>query len=227
MSSQPPQPASVSGSRPRSLLDPIDRFSQILYGVIMVLTFTGSFSAATAGRGEVRTLLVAALGCNLAWGLVDAAVYLLGRLTERGRELTTLRALRRSFDVAAAREVLREALPATLAPALEDANLERVREHLAALPELPPRPRLTREDWLGAALVGSLVFAATLPVILPFLFIRDVVDAIRCSHGIAVVMLFFTGFALGRQAGTGPWRMGLAMVVVGSGLIGITIALGG
>ena len=38
----------------------------------MVLTFTGSLSVAEAGRDDVRTMLIGALGCNLAWGIIDA-----------------------------------------------------------------------------------------------------------------------------------------------------------
>jgi hypothetical protein len=32
----------------------------------MVLTFTGSLSVAEAGREDVRTMLIGALGCNIA-----------------------------------------------------------------------------------------------------------------------------------------------------------------
>ena len=38
------------------VLKPIDRVSKVLFGLIMVLTFTGSLSVAEAGRGEVRTV---------------------------------------------------------------------------------------------------------------------------------------------------------------------------
>lgn len=55
----------------RRVLEPIDRVSEILFGLIMVLTFTGSLSAAEAGRADVRAMLVAALGCNLAWGIEE------------------------------------------------------------------------------------------------------------------------------------------------------------
>lgn len=58
---------SSEGDRGR-LLDPIQRISEVLFGLIMAVTIIGSLSIATADRGEVRTVLVAALGCNLAWG---------------------------------------------------------------------------------------------------------------------------------------------------------------
>ena len=34
----------------KRVLDPIDRVSEVLFGLIMVLTFTGSLSVAEAGR---------------------------------------------------------------------------------------------------------------------------------------------------------------------------------
>src|SRR5215510_246300 len=66
------------------VLDPMDRISEVLFALIMVLTYTGTLSVATADHAEVRTMLIGALGCNLAWGLVDAVMYLLGVLAERG-----------------------------------------------------------------------------------------------------------------------------------------------
>ena len=69
----------------RRLLDPVDRISEILFGLIMAVTIVGSLSAATAGRNDVRTVLWGALGCNLAWGLVDAIMYLVRLATERAR----------------------------------------------------------------------------------------------------------------------------------------------
>ena len=69
------------------VLDPVDRVSEVLFGLIMVLTFTGSLSVAEAGRDDVRTMLIGALGCNLAWGIIDAVLYLMGCLAEKGRDL--------------------------------------------------------------------------------------------------------------------------------------------
>ena len=54
----------------KRVLDPIDRISEVLFGLIMVLTFTGSLSVTEAGRESIRTMLIGALGCNLAWELL-------------------------------------------------------------------------------------------------------------------------------------------------------------
>jgi len=73
-------------ARQGRLLDPLDRVSEILFGLIMAVTIVGSLSIATAGHTEVRAVLIGALGCNIAWGLVDAVMYVLRGMAERARQ---------------------------------------------------------------------------------------------------------------------------------------------
>src|SRR3974377_2388913 len=54
------------------LLDPIERSSEVLFGLIMVLTFTGSLRASGLDHDDVHRMMLAALGCNLAWGIIHA-----------------------------------------------------------------------------------------------------------------------------------------------------------
>src|SRR5512139_2055014 len=90
-------PSGDSDRRERErLLDPIDRISEVLFGLVMAVTIVGSLSIAGAGRAEVRTVLVGALGCNLAWGLVDAVMYLVRTLTERTRNRTLVERILRA-----------------------------------------------------------------------------------------------------------------------------------
>jgi hypothetical protein len=67
------------------ILDPIDRVSEVVFGVLMAMTFIGALNVATAGEQEVRKVMIAALGCNIAWGLTDGIMYLVAQLTERSR----------------------------------------------------------------------------------------------------------------------------------------------
>jgi hypothetical protein len=73
----------IANEDPERLLDPIDRISEILFGLIMAVTIIGSLSIATAGQTQAPTVMLSALGCNLAWGLVDAVMYLMRTATER------------------------------------------------------------------------------------------------------------------------------------------------
>ena len=43
-----------SGSPVRRVLNPVDRAAEILFGLIMVMTFTGSLGVAQAGSADVK-----------------------------------------------------------------------------------------------------------------------------------------------------------------------------
>lgn len=209
------------------VLDPIDRVSEIIFGLIMALTFTGTISAATAGREEIRTVLFAALGCNLAWGLVDAVMYLIRTLTERARNLTLLHHVRRASNPNDAHAVIAQELPGRLGGMISAVGLEDIRQRLAALPEPPARARLGWNDFVSAMGVFLLVVLATFPVVIPFIFITETALAMRVSNGVALVILFAAGYVLGKHAGGVPWRTGMAMIATGAALVVATIALGG
>lgn len=212
---------------PKRALEPIDRVSEVLFGLIMVLTFTGSLSAAESGRAEIRAMLVGAIGCNLAWGLIDAIMYLMGCLTERAQRANTLREVRRAATPEEGRRAIAAAIPPAVAVALTEDALERVRHHLVGMAEPPSGPRLHAEDWRGAAAVFLLVVCSTIPVVLPFVFMRDAMLALRVSNAIAVAMMFVMGYAFGRLANARPWATGIVMVLLGAALVSLTMALGG
>ena len=50
---------------------------------------------------------------------------------------------------------------------------------------------------------------------------------VRVSNALAVGMLFAAGVTYGRCVGRSPWALGLSMVVLGGGLVALTMALGG
>jgi VIT1/CCC1 family predicted Fe2+/Mn2+ transporter len=218
----------MTASRPtKRVLDPVDRVSEVLFGLIMVLTFTGALSVAEAGRDDVRAMLAGALGCNLAWGIIDAILYLMGCLAERGRSLATYRAVRAAADPQEARREIADALPSVIASVLEPAEYDALHGRVKALPEPPERARLHREDWLGALAVLLLVFLSTFPVVIPFIVMRSAVPALRVSNAIAITMLFGAGYSYGRSVGHRPWLLGISMVLLGTLLSALAMALGG
>jgi len=214
------------GSRPRAVLDPLDRSSEVLFGLIMALTFTTTFEVATAGRADVRTMLIGALGCNLAWGIVDGVMFVVTRSVEKFRFHSRIRAVQTASPTAAAR-ILEEELPDDWGILLESNDLERLAARAQALPP-PDPPRLTADDLRAGAAVCILVFLSTFPLALPFLLIRNLFLAARVSDATALVMLFFIGTSLGRHAGRRrPRLVGLTMVALGVVLSAIAIQLGG
>ena len=208
------------------VLDPMERISETLFGLIMALTFICTLGVATAADIKVQTILIGALGCNLAWGIVDGGLYLLARINERGGKILTLRAIRQAPDVETARRVIADALPSPLGSMLPAEQLESMRQKLQLLPE-PPAAGLTKRDWKGALGLCLLSFLTTFPVVIPFIFVSDAKLALRISNAIALVMLFCCGYAFGVHSGLRPWAAGLAMVAFGGALVGIAVALGG
>jgi hypothetical protein len=209
------------------ILDPIERFSEIVFGLIVVLSFTGAMSITRAEHGEVRHMMIAAILCNLAWGIIDAAFYLITCLGEHGHNISLLLAVQKSTDPEEAHKIIADALPKKVADALPAAEYARIREHLQNAPQPESHLRVTREDWLGALGVFLLVFLSTLPVVIPFAVIANPRLALHVSNGIAIVLLFGAGHMLARYAGLHRIWTGLAMVIIGLVLVVMTIALGG
>jgi len=220
-SANPPQQES------KRVLEPVERISEILFGLIMVLTFTCSFSVTQAGRSQVDTMLWGAIGCNLAWGIIDAMFYLIASFCERGHNLILLRRVRETSDVAEAKQIIADAIPPLIATRLAGDVYDSLHRQVRELPEPPARPRLTGEDYRGALGVFLLVFFSTFPVVIPFIFMSNARLALRTSNVIAIVLLYLAGRALGRYATRHPWIFGVWTVILGAAMVGVCIALGG
>lgn len=211
----------------KRLLNPIERISEVLFGLIMALTFTCSISVAQSDRTEIRDLLIAAIGCNIAWGLVDAVMYILTGLAEKGRGKSILHFIRRSSNMQKAREFIADALPPVVASVIKTEDLEQIRKSLNRIPESSLKIRLTLNDFKQALGIFLLVFFSTFPVAIPFVFIHDAQVALRVSNLVAILLMFLCGWLLGRYGGYKKWVMGLTMTILGVVLVLITIALGG
>src|SRR6516165_4708192 len=157
------------------LLDPVDRISEILFGLLMAVTIVGSLSIATAGQTEVRTMMVAALGCNLAWGLVDAVMYLVRTATERTRNRALAQRIA-AAEPAKGRDLVARALPEALASIVTADEIEGMRRNLVTRPP-SERGTLRPRDFLEALGIFLMVVVATFPVVLPFMLTSDVARA--------------------------------------------------
>ena len=123
--------------------------------------------------------------------------------------------------------MIRENVPPVVSDELHPELLDRIHRRIVSMPLATARPQLNRDDLRGALAVFLIVVMSTVPVILPFIFMHDVPVAMRISNAIAVAMLALIGFAYGRASGLSPWWMSASMVLLGSVLVGLTIALGG
>jgi len=208
-------------------LDPIERISEILFGLVMVLTVTCSFSVGGEGRTEVHQMLIGTLGCNVAWGVIDAVLYWLACFHVHGQKIVALRAARETEHPDHAYRVIADSLPPVIASVMTPIELEAVRQRLRLLEDPPQNPRITKDEWLAGLGIFLLVVVSILPVVVPFLLVHDPTRALRISNGVAVLLLFLTGYIYGHYTRYRPLRSGLIMVAIGAAMVGMTIALGG
>lgn len=209
-------------------LDAVDRLGEILFALIMALGFTG---AVRLGLEEAthEELFLGIFGCNLAWAIVDGALYVVGAVFERGRR----RHLVRLVAAAPTEEVALGCIAGE------------IDEHLEALATDEERTQLYRwtlgilrrnkiegstlaaEDLKGGLAVAIVVLMATIPVVVPFLVVTDIEHAVRLSNSIAVGMLALLGARWARLVGSSPWALAAGLSLFGVLLVLVTIALGG
>jgi hypothetical protein len=211
-------------------LDPASRLGEVLFGLIMVLTVTLTAGLTVAqGPTAVRQLLWAAISCNLAWGVIDGAMYLMSTVTDRARERLLICRVQSASDRNAALQFIREDLEVRLGPLGSVARLETTGSHLLdELSHADPRQSLIRrQDVLGALACFWLVFLSCVPAATPFLIVSDPVVALRISNVILIGMLFFVGQKWAVHAGLNRLAAGAAMVAMGLAMVGIAVLLGG
>jgi VIT1/CCC1 family predicted Fe2+/Mn2+ transporter len=175
----------------------------------------------------VHTMLMSALGCNLAWGIIDAVLYLIGCMAEKSRGLMRLHAVRNTTDAQEAQRLIADGLPSAITAILQPAELESMHQRLKQLPEPPKRAHLRKDEWLGALAVFLWVFLITFPVAIPFMFMHSVAPALLVSNGIGIVLLFGLGYAYGHITARNPWFRGVVMVIVGGAMVALCRAVGG
>ena len=208
-------------------LNPVDRIAEVLFGLIMVLTFTGAISASTDAREDVRELLWAALGCNVAWGLVDAIMYLMNVAIERGHSLTVIKKIHASKNNDEGGQILKEEIQPGIAGLMTEKELNELSNRLKNLPEPSKKHLITGADLLAGVQIFMLVFLCTFPVAIPFGIVDDLALAMRASNGVALLLLFIGGFLLAKYAGFRPGITALLYTLIGVALVALTMALGG
>lgn len=208
------------------LLDPISRQSEIMFGLLMTLTFTGTASVTLGEGGTVQEILLAALGCNIAWGIVDGTMFLLTTATARARSAGLLAVLRTATP-SEAQAVIRDVLPTEIGRDLSDEEALDMVRLLNRTTVAADLRALRPADFKGAAAVVALVVACTLPPSLPFILTEDVFTAMRWSNAIALLLLFLVGWRLDQYISRGSIIMRGIVPLIGAILVAATIALGG
>jgi hypothetical protein len=215
-----------SQSVSNAVLSPFERGAEIIFGVLMAISVTAAAEITSGGEADTRALMIAALGCNLAWGLIDGVIYLLQLQYERYRIHRMALELRELSAEEAFRRRVAAELPPLVAAGLNADSYRYLRQAVQSYAQ--PRPAYwSRQEFAAAGLICALVFASTFPLVLPFMVMQEPYLALRTSHAIAVAMLFILGWRLGRWSGASALGSATLLALVGTILAILCVALGG
>src|SRR5512147_1056963 len=161
------QPEAISRMTERSLihrfLDPGETLGEVLFGLIMVLTFTvGARFLIMRGELDTAELVVGAVGCNIAWGVIDAVLFVLGNLFYRSRRARFFRGLKGARNEAEALAMVQDEFGMEDEPlAMLPEDRARLHQSILALSAHAAlgRARLHRGDFWSACVVFVLVSA--------------------------------------------------------------------
>jgi len=217
------------------LLDPIDTLAEVIFSVLILLTFTLAFrifmmDGRPVTAEYVNDLIWAALGATVAWGIIDGIMYVLievlGR-SERYRLLWHIQAAQTDEEAITA---VADEFDFILEPITGEGQRKTLyRDILDHLHDSRPRPvGLKREDLTGALASVLVAVLAVTPSFLPlFVFSHDYALAIRLSNVVSFIVLFAAGYEWGRYTGMSRWKTGLLVMAVGALLVLVAIPLGG
>lgn len=218
------------------LLDPIDTLSEVIFSVLILLTFTLAFRIFIIGDGQpvtneyVKDLVWAALGAAIAWGIIDGIMYalfqVLGR-SERHRLLWHIQAAHTADEAVSA---IADEFDYMMEPITGEEQrrtlYEDILDHLRT--SQPRAVGLKREDLTGGLASVLIAILAVMPSFLPlFIFPSNYPLAIRLSNIVSFIVLFAAGYEWGRYTGMSRWRTGLLVMGVGALLVAVAIPLGG
>lgn len=211
-------------------LDPSDRLSEIMFGLIMAMTVASSTKLA-AGEGilSARIVISAVLGCNLAWGVVDGIMYIFTDLLERGR-LSKFVSYVKSSSPEKVVPIVENEIECTIFKSLDYEEKKRISVGLlrSISKVQPQKARITRDNVLGALASFLLVFGSGFIAVVPFFFMpNNVYLALKLSNVTSIIVLFGVGYQWAKYTDRNKIRTGAGMVMIGFAISAVTTLLGG
>ena len=216
----------------RQHLDPASQLSEILFGLIMVLTVTLTAGLSVAeGKAGVRQLLIATVGCNLAWGIIDGVMYVMNNITLRSLRSRFVHTVRHAPDKQTALKLIKDEMEARLSLdsplSPEESSMLSQSLHKRARELKLPKVKIEKEDIYGAIACFWLVTVSCLSAAVPFFIFSEPAVALRVSNAILIILLYLVGRRWAHYAGTNRLLTGLSMITIGLLLVGVSILLGG
>jgi len=211
-------------------LDPSETLLEILFGLIMALTITIGARLLSERADIVGVeLAVALLGCNVAWGVIDGAFYVLGTIFNRNRRVQFAKRLQAAANQTEALAAVKDEFDLEEEPPMRDEDKAHLHSSLLQLFQNvgTERARLRPDDWIAAALIAILVSATAIPGLILLLLMQDGFVALRLANALQVGLLFAAGYWWAHYSGGNRWWTGLAIALLGTVLVLLAVPLGG
>jgi len=182
------------------LSDYLGRFwysSEPMFGVIMVVCFTSVLRAfPDASDQVVRTILISALFCCIAWGLVDGIFYAWEAHYElEKKKKLQAQAHKAQGDPKNARELVEDDLGDTIVDLMDEKDKEQIYQIIEKnVFGVDLGSVSIKEDILTVLIAFSLVVGSSIIVMLPFLWISPATAALKVSNIAGILLLFVMGF---------------------------------
>jgi VIT1/CCC1 family predicted Fe2+/Mn2+ transporter len=209
-------------------MTPENRLAEIMCGLVMVLSFTTTTNAAFTDITP-RQLLIAVLGCNTAWGIVDGVTYILGNMLLRSHANQALVRLQQASQPDDIKQSIDALIGSEVHEFIEPSHRQQMQSWIQqGAAKVKPQPvGMTREDVYTAIACFIIVFVSTFPLAVPFMLMSDKTLALRVSNYLALGMLFVMGYRWASGVGASRWHVGFTMLLLGAVLVVITVLLGG
>jgi hypothetical protein len=211
-------------------IGPTFALQEIIYGLVMAL---GTMSTVSIGIGlepsSRDTLILAAVGVNITWGLADMIMYMVTKNFDRMRHQQLADAIRddpeEDWPMEAVENELSETIVATLDPAdRQRIYMDIVDSESRAIARLSS---LSISHLYGGVTCLLLTVLAALPLVVPLLLISPLSLGLRVASFLAMGLLFLAGYLWAPYAGLRKERAGLVMLAVGAVITLATLVLGG
>ncbi len=211
-------------------LDPSESLLEILFGLIMALTMTAG-ARLLSDPDEIRRLDLALglLGCNVAWGLIDAVFYLLGSQFNRNRRVRFTRRLQGAASDEEAIGLVREEFGLEGEPQASQEDREALHRSLLAFfrDATAERAPFSRDELMAAIIIFVLVTCTALPGLLPLMAVPSTNLALRIANALQVILLLGIGYRWAHFTGISGWRGAMIVGTLGVALVLVAVALGG
>lgn len=215
------------------LADYLGRFwysSEPMFGVIMVVCFT-SVLRAFPGLAEtiIGKVLLSALFCCIAWGLVDGIFYAWEAHYELDKKKKLQAQVQAAADAEKTQDLIEDDLGDTVVDLLEEGDKAQIYQIVQkSVPGVDLGKVSLKEDILTVAIAFGLVVGSSIIVMLPFFMFSPVMNALKISNVTGIFLLFFMGYwreedkRISKKLVTGGFTALCAFIITV-----VTIALGG